>query len=351
MRKIYVYGTGRYARNFLYYMKSIQSEICGFIETKKTKNQFWGKDVFSLSEIGSYDYIIVASQFVYDIKAELYRKGVNLSKVIFLAQAWIPAKVVDEEFVFEFDGVKNTPDEESVFFDIGALYTTSPAIAKKAAGTINPNSFWNGVSQYDTSVHVPHVATHQKEMLERYFIPHLSKTDIVCDVGCASGEWSMFISPHVLSVEAYDVSHNLIETGIKNSQEYGFENISFKCVDALDIGFVKTYNHILLLSIGIYLEKEQLRRLIKNISSYIVPNGLLAVRDTVTMYTNRPVYMVKKEGGNLFENYTATYIPLREYEELYNSNGFEILEESYFSSYFHTPMELGAHGYILKKVK
>ena len=343
-QKIYVYGTGRYATNFL---KNVKLDfIYGFIETRKEKYLFYKKPVFSVPEVEEYDLIIVASQFVHEIRATLYRNGIDLSKVVFLADSWIPAKIVNGTLAFDFMKSVSIPEDECVFFDIGAIYTTSQVLANYMLGTITSNAFWENISYYQTSVHVPHVSNCQRSMLEQSFVKNLSKTDTICDIGCASGEWSRLISPFVSKIDAYD---NLIKTGIDISESYGFHNISFYSVDALDIEFKKKYDHALMLGIGIYLEKHKLDNLIKNISAAINNDGYLAVRDTVTMYTDKTVYMIRKEGGNIFENYTATYIPLREYEKLYTDNGFEIIEESYFSSYFHRPMELGAHGYIFRK--
>ena len=96
---IYVYGAGRYASVFLHYANDVLDTVLGFVETVKTKNKFMGKPVYTPDEIGDCDLIIVASQFVYDIKAELYRHNINFEKVVFLSKAWIPAKVKDRKSV------------------------------------------------------------------------------------------------------------------------------------------------------------------------------------------------------------------------------------------------------------
>lgn len=348
--RIYIYGTGRYATNFLDNCPELENTVSGFIESKKSKNLFRGKLVYTPSEIQEYDLILVASQFIYEIKENLYRRGFNLAKVVFLTQAWIPANISDDGIKYNFKKASKEPIESAVFFELSSVYTTSCKIAEKLKGDIRPESFWQEIQQYQTNINASHISLQQRDILDNLFIPKLNKKDNVCDVGCASGEWSRYISPYVNSVSGFDISKNMINTAKNLSIEYGYDNIDFTCINAINIELGSIYNHALVLGVGIYLQEDALHTLIKNISKCIKKGGYVAVRDTMTMYTDKTVYMVRKEQGNLFEKYTATYIPLRLYEKIYRENGFKIVEERYFCSYFHEPVELGAHGYIFEKV-
>lgn len=348
--RIYVYGTGRYATNFLNYAKELTDQIAGFIETKKSKNMFKGKPVYIPSEVSAYDLIIVASQFVYEIKEALYRNNFDFEKVVFLAKEWIPAEICDSGINYYFEKASDRPTDEAVFFELNSIYTTSSDIAEKIKGNITPESFWEGVTEYLTDIHVPHIAAVQRDMLDKSFIPRLEKDDVVCDVGCASGEWSRYISPYVKEINGYDVSESLINTAMKRSEEYGFNNTEFSCINALDIGFYTQYDHGLLLGISTYFNNNELKNLIENISKSIKNRGYLAVRDTISMYMDLPIYIVRNEKGSFFNQYSGIYHPMKIYEQLFEDNGFRVVEERYFCSYFHEPMELGVHGYIFEKI-
>ena len=347
--RIYIYGTGRYASNFCNYSNELDG-VVGFIETKKSKNQFRGKPVYTPLEVQEYDLILVASQFVYEIKETLYRCGFDLEKVVFLAKSWIPTCILKGNLQYCFEKACKESVDSSVFFELSSIYTTSEKIARKFEGERNHDSFWQECSNYQTDVHAPHISSEQRGMLDDSFIPKLSKNDNICDIGCASGEWSRFISPHVATIEGFDISEPMINTAKTLSEEYGFRNTSFTCINALDLEYDKVYDNAMVLGVGIYLQKNSLDMMVKNIANSIKKGGYVAVRDTMSMYIAQTVYIVRLESGNFFEKYVATYIPMKEYEKIYLNNGFKIVEHRYFCSYFHEPLELGAHGYIFEKV-
>lgn len=58
--KVYIWGTGNMAENYLSENELLQEDIIGFIESRRTKKSFHGKKVFEPAEIvkSEYDYII-----------------------------------------------------------------------------------------------------------------------------------------------------------------------------------------------------------------------------------------------------------------------------------------------------
>lgn len=348
--RIYVYGTGRYASVFLHYANDILDTVSGFIETVKTKNKFIGKPVYTPDEIGDCDLIIVASQFVYDIKAELYRHNINFEKVVFLSKAWIPAKINNGRIVFEFDKHKETPYESCVFFDLTGVYTTSREVADFYEKSLSAEDIWNRIPQYDTQIQAPHISGHQRLMLEQRFIPYLTEKDRICDIGCASGEWSRFLSPYVQEIDGFDISKSLTDTAKMLSRDYGFTNINYTCVDVSQNSPESVYDAALMLSVGIYLEEDVFKRLVGSVGKIVKKRGYLAVRDTVTMYTEENIWLVRKGTDHIFTDYRAIYPQMKKYEECFTNNGFKIIEERYFCSYMHEPMELGSHGWIFQRL-
>lgn len=70
--KVYIWGTGAIASQYLEQNEIIMQDILGFIETRKTKETFMGKTVYEPDEIvinSNYDYIIVC---VYYFGREIY---------------------------------------------------------------------------------------------------------------------------------------------------------------------------------------------------------------------------------------------------------------------------------------
>lgn len=349
-QRIYVYGTGRYASVFLHYANDVLDTMLGFVETVKTKNKFMGKPVYTLDEIGDCDLIIVASRFVYDIKAELYRHNINFERAVFLLNEWIPVKINNGRIVFEFYKHRETPYESCVFFDLTGVYTTSEEAADFYEKSLSAEDIWNRIPQYDTQIQAPHISEHQRLMLEQSFIPYLTKKDRICDIGCASGEWSRFLSPYVQEIDGFDISKSLTDTAKMLSRDYGFTNINYTCMDVSKNSPKRVYDAAIMLSVGIYLEEDAFKRLVESVGKIVKGGGYLAVRDTVTMYTEEDIRLVRKGTDHIFTDYRARYTQIKKYEESFANNGFKMIEERYFCSYMHEPMELGAHGWIFQRL-
>ena len=303
--RIFIYGTGKYAVNFFCYVPEMIENISGFIESRKSKNLFLGKKVFAIDEVGidDYDLIIVASQFIHEIKAEMYKNNIDFGKVIFLAQTWIAVRIDGNSISYDFTDAKNQPEDSCAFFDLSGVYTTSEMVADYYAKDDVPEVIWNKIPQYEVSVHAPHLAAQQRVMLENDFIPLVSRTDYICDIGCASGEWSRFLSPYVKHIDAFDISKPMIETAKNVSTEYGFNNIDFTCKNMNDVSFERIYDSGIMLGIGIFFEELSFNKLVEKVASHMRMGGYLAVRDTVTMYTDKKVYLARKGTDHIFGNY------------------------------------------------
>ena len=86
-KKVYIWGTGKIAKQYIQCNEISQESVIGFIETEKSKDYFWNKPVFTPNEIldKNYDYIIVC---VYNYGNEIFdlcRKiGLDTNKIILL---------------------------------------------------------------------------------------------------------------------------------------------------------------------------------------------------------------------------------------------------------------------------
>lgn len=82
--KILIWGTGNLAERF--FQKGLKEHyILGFIETVKTKEIYYGKRVFGVSELpNDYDVIVIANRFVDAIYDNCYKNGIALDKLCFI---------------------------------------------------------------------------------------------------------------------------------------------------------------------------------------------------------------------------------------------------------------------------
>ena len=96
--RVYIWGTGVMASEYLKKKEIAFDDILGFIESKKQKNEFEGKRVFEPQEISNhYDYIIVC---VKHVGRDIYRLckeiGIDTSKLVLIDNwEWMDGSSID----------------------------------------------------------------------------------------------------------------------------------------------------------------------------------------------------------------------------------------------------------------
>ncbi len=93
-------------------------------------------------------------------------------------------------------------------------------------------SFWNGrARRYDRNV-MKHGASWQKTLERTRSL--LTATDDVLELGCASGELSVALAPHVQRYNAIDLSAKMIELAKRKAAAEQVDNVRFDRMDASD---------------------------------------------------------------------------------------------------------------------
>lgn len=106
MNRILIWGTGDLAKQFI--ENGYSGEIIGYIETRKTKNEFMQRPVYDICEIPKeYDYIIVANSYGTEIYATCIIKNIDMSKMIFLYGVNNKIGHIDQSVVQEVLAEKN----------------------------------------------------------------------------------------------------------------------------------------------------------------------------------------------------------------------------------------------------
>lgn len=120
--KLYIWGTGKIASEYLQYGEIKQEDLLGFVETKKSKNEFWNKPVFTPQEIADtdYDYIIVC---VYACEHEIYevckKNDVKTEKLILINNwEWINGESITEKNTSCCRKIINRNDDLSNIFPV-----------------------------------------------------------------------------------------------------------------------------------------------------------------------------------------------------------------------------------------
>lgn len=114
----------------------------------------------------------------------------------------------------------------------------------------------------------------QKKFLEEHFLPLVNKDSILFDMGCASGEWTRMIAPHVNSIDGYEYAQSMVDFAIKKDRAEGNCNIHYEQADATTFNPNKKYNHGMCLGLFTYLAQEPAKKAVHNIASCIYGGGV-----------------------------------------------------------------------------
>lgn len=137
MKKILIWGTGYVAEQFI--QNGFRGEVIGFIETRKSKDYYMQKPVYSSEEIpADYDYIIVANTYgnqIYDLCLE---RNMDMSKVIFLSAIKSRVGCIDVSVLREILGEINFT-RYCAEFDLFSESFLMEDIAKYQAMNERPN--------------------------------------------------------------------------------------------------------------------------------------------------------------------------------------------------------------------
>lgn len=106
MIKILVWGTGRIAVEVM--ENCLGANVEGFIESKKTKENFYGYTVYGLDDIWpDYDYIVVANMYSDEVYESCNAKGIDVDKIIFLRGVKKRLGTTNLETIYNVLGKKN----------------------------------------------------------------------------------------------------------------------------------------------------------------------------------------------------------------------------------------------------
>lgn len=134
------------------------------------------------------------------------------------------------------------------------------------------SSFWDKrAKQYDRSM-----SSHDQEFDQRLtrLTAHLNAKDHVLDLGCASGEIALSLSPMVQTIEGIDSSGKMIELATEKAARQHIKNASFLATDIFDPRLEpKSYTAILALNVLHLVHDRQ--KVLARIDTLLKPGGKL----------------------------------------------------------------------------
>jgi len=135
-----------------------------------------------------------------------------------------------------------------------------------------PDTFWDKRSKkYDDDIQ-NHDAIYEKRNQKTKSL--LKETDVVLDFGCATGEITMDIAPHVRQVLGIDISEKMIAFANKKALERQIDNIRFSQIDIFDKSLVN-HSFSAIMALNIFHLLDDAPKALARLYDLLAPGGLL----------------------------------------------------------------------------
>jgi len=151
----------------------------------------------------------------------------------------------------------------------------------------------------------------------------LKKNMTVLDLGSGTGEWAFEFAPLVNKVVAVDYSSEMMQQAKMRGREEKIKNVTFYEVPVQDFantGNKFTYDFIFISGLLIYLNDEDLEKLLENTKSYSKPGTILILRDGTGILGR--YCLNNKYSEELNAHYSAIYRTREEYIRAFEKAGF-----------------------------
>jgi len=153
----------------------------------------------------------------------------------------------------------------------------------------------------------------------------LADSDVVLDFGCASGERSLDIAPHVQRVHGIDVSTKMIELARQKTRDRQADNISFDQADAFDQSLVNgSYSAVL--AFNVFHLVDDVPQVLARLNDLLPTGGLLISTTPCLGERNWLFRSLIGLAQNLGLAPTILGLTVADLESLVSRSSFEILE-------------------------
>ena len=153
----------------------------------------------------------------------------------------------------------------------------------------------------------------------------LNENDILVDLGAGNGRWALYFAPKVSKVTAVEYIKSFTNDIVKLAVERGFNNI--EVINESSENFYRlNYADVIFVSgLLIYLDEEQYKNTLDNISKTVKQGGRLFMRETISVLKNE--FIVDKYSEELGADYFSIYRTNEQHIEALKLRGF-ILQKS-----------------------
>lgn len=164
----------------------------------------------------------------------------------------------------------------------------------------------------------------ESKVLNR-IIEETNENDILLDLGCGYGHWSIHFSRLFKNVIGVEYSESLTKYGQKLAIEKNIKNIAFKHSDVCSFQFEGFYDVVLISGLFLYLHNEDVTDILTRLSKHLSKGSRVILRDGMSLLEHDHI-IVDKYSSALEDNYSAIYRTPENYKRLFSECGYQLIE-------------------------
>lgn len=166
---------------------------------------------------------------------------------------------------------------------------------------------------------------YEKKKLKK--IIRVRPTDTILDLGAGWGRLIMQLNLHKRAemVMAVDYCEGLTRKGNEYFESLGIRNVIFETASAGDFKSITQFDTIIISGVLLFLNDDEIERLIKNIRGYSRIGTRLYLRDNTGM--NGRYVIKEKYSEELKTNYNAIYRSREELIDIFKRAGFDLIKD------------------------
>jgi len=156
----------------------------------------------------------------------------------------------------------------------------------------------------------------------------LNKNDTLVDLGAGNGRFSLLFAPKVRKVVAVEYIKDFTDSIVERAKEKKIANIEVINCPAEDFCRDNYADIIFISGLLNYLDCEQYNLAINNISKTLKQNGILFLRETISVLEDE--FIVDKFSEELNAHYCSIYRTGKQHIEALNKEQFKLLKYAPF---------------------
>ena len=217
----------------------------------------------------------------------------------------------------------------------------------KAMRFASTQDFWAQESSWSIKELFPELYKNQVDFIKKEFIPYLDNSKCVCDLACADGEWTFFISPFVKQVDGIEYSDLMVSKAKQEAKSKSILNVSFSQGDAKTVVYSHPYDDFIMMGLLSYFnDDEDVELILNRIHDALKNNGRIMIKDSL-------IYDDIKEDGYYFYNidsgYESYYRTKKKLFDMFSKAGFELEKETVLREDERIGMRVGNIGAVFVK--